>query len=446
MRRNEPHPNIIFYVSHDTGRRISPYGVETLDTPAAERVAQEGMLFEQAFATAPQCSPSRSSLFTGCYPQQTGVMGLTGSWAGWALSPDCTHIADYLSRAGYETALIGLAHEAIGAGCDGEVMRQFGFDSVEYETCTLPAKHAASNLEEWLNKREQKEAPFFAEVCVFETHTPYDFDGCQPDDSHGVSVPPYLKDSPAAREMFAQYQGSVAEWDRGLGMLLDLLDRRGLTENTILVVTTDHGLPMPRAKTTLYDPGIETLLMLRYPGRIPAAVRSRALISNVDILPTVLELAGLELADGIEGQSFAKLMDDPGREHRDAVFAQKTFHGLYDPMRCIRTERYKYIRNFEQGLGERGPADTRDTSLYVENREHLSGMRVKEELYDLDADPLEHTNLAQVLEFADIKRAMMQRLLAWMRSVDDPILSGTVASPFYRESIEELTTVDEDSK
>ena len=426
-------PNVLIYISHDTGRHISPYGITTVHTPNMERVAKEGALFENYFCTAPQCSPSRAGMFTGRYPHANGVMGLTHARFAWDLSRSETHAAQHFKDLGYNTASIGMTHEMRDR--EGR-----GFDT--YIPQTLAASVAAE-MEAWLVGRESRE-PFYLQIGTIETHRGYLRDGVEPDDSLGVTVPPHLKETPASRRDFAEFQGSVKRWDDGLGGILEILDRRGLTENTILVVTTDHGVGVPRAKMSLYDPGIGVLCMIRWPrGGIAGGERYNELLSNVDLLPTLLELAGGSSTPGMQGRTFAPLLRGRPYQPRERIYAEMTFHTFYDPMRCVRTRDYKYIRNFEmsKSLHCNWNADYLPSSLALPDAEEQPGNRHHhpyEELYDLREDPLEARNVAGDAAYQEVREQLCHALADWMHLTGDPLLHGPVPSPFYRQAIQDL--------
>jgi N-sulfoglucosamine sulfohydrolase len=417
-------PNVVLFISHDTGRFVSPYGVGTVHPPNLERLAAESVLFENAFCTAPQCSPSRAALVTGRYPHSNGVMGLTHQDYAWSLHPSERPAAVLFGEGGYQTWLLGLQHETQDAGT-------LGFDHVDlcFNLAGVPER-----LEVALAGRDPSR-PFFCQLGCFETHRPWTQPGIEPDTSLGITVPAYLRDGPETRKEMAAFQGMVRHFDRELGRLLTVLDRSGLREDTILVVTTDHGAALPMAKGTLRDPGIETLLLMRYPGGgWGQGRRMGPLVSNVDILPTLLQAAGLEVPEAVQGTSFLSLLRGEETPARDAIFAEKTFHDCYDPMRGVRTRRYKYIRYFEKTAHHPIPADT---AMGGASRElgpvARSGF---EELFDLEADPGETRNLAGQGAYAHVCEEMRARLAAWMQATRDPLLEGPVGSPFYRRSIE----------
>jgi len=214
---------------------------------------------------------------------------------------------------------------------------------------------------------------------------------------------------------------------------------RGLADNTILVFTTDHGLPMPREKTTLYDRGIGVYLMMRYPGVFPAGLRSDALVSNIDVLPTLIEASGGTPPPELEGRSVYPLLTGGDYRPRARVFAKKTYHTSYDPVRCVRPRRHKYIFNFESVRPENYCLDIYNQPVLLENRRALAHSPNRfDELYDLEADPGETRNLAESPDHQETRRHLAGELLTWMVETNDPLLKGPVASPRYYEKIDWL--------
>jgi len=419
-------PNIILLITHDTGRFISPYGVKTVQTPNCERLALEGVTFEQSFCTAPQCSPSRAGIVTGRFAHSNGTMGLTHADFGWGLHENERPIAKLLGEASYETALLGFQHET-------SADHTLGFDYIDIKDRSALAM--ADNLAGFLDQRADIK-PFYAQFGCYETHRPHIRENVEPDDSLGLTLPPHVPDTPDTRKEWAGLQGLVKRFDDGLGQLLDLLDGRGLTDNTIFVLTTDHGLAVPRAKGTLFDLGIETMLIMRRPGKWPAGERRSDLVSNVDLLPTLLEAAGAPVPDKLQGQSFLPLLDGGDYQPREEVIAEKTFHGSYDPIRCIRTKTHKYIRYFEKSVCHLFPTDVLEgldgRDYGVERRDGPEG------LYDITADPGEQNNLADDPAHAELLRELRGRLHQWMVDTEDPLLKGPVGSPFYHRAIAEM--------
>ncbi len=430
-------PNIIVFVSHDTGRFIGPYGVGSVNTPNANRLASEGALFANSFATSPGCCPSRAGIFSGCAPHTAGILGQTGSWAGFRFSPDVTHASQHFKNLGYDTLLLGGAHEILGAGCPMSYLDGVGFDYLEDER-SLFVSGIESRMPALLNRCKGSGKPFYLQIGTQETHTAYLRDGVESYTEKGVEIPDsaVLSDGEGTRQWFADLQGSVNRLDEGLGTVMRYLDDNDLTDNTLLVFTTDHGLPAPREKTTLYDRGIETFLIARLPGVIPAGKCYDELVSNVDILPTLIEAAGGSPPDQIQGRSLLPLMTGGHYTPREALFAEKTFHTSYDPIRCVRTRKYKYIFNFESVRPENYCLDISYKPVLLECIDKLSKRPDRwDELYDLEADPRETNNLAESPDHQDVRHQLATQLAEWMAATADPLLHGPVASPrFYKRT------------
>ena len=414
-------PNVVMIITHDTGQHLGCYGAG-LATPHIDRLAETGVRFENYFCTAAQCSPSRGSIMTGKYPHRNGLVGL--AHIGWEFSPGERTLPMILGEAGYQTYLFGVQHETsrperlgyahvldcAGAGPDGKFLGRAA-DATDAFLARLPALSRA-------------DTPFFASIGFVETHRPFNQSGYDNDSPEDVTPLPWLPDRPGIREDIAGLNGLVYEVDRCVGRIIDALEQAGLRENTVLIFTTDHGTAMPRAKGTCYDPGVKTAMIVNAPGRFAPAVRTE-LASNVDLLPTLCEIAGAFAPDDIDGRSFLPLLEGRSCETRSDVFLEMTWHDRYNPMRAIRTSRWKYIRNF----GERPlvylPLDVFLGRAGEEVRdEYYASRRPEEELYDLDTDPLETANLADDPRCADVLRRLRARVADWMHSTGDRLLEG----------------------
>jgi arylsulfatase A-like enzyme len=424
-------PSILFFTCHDLGRHLGCYGRTTVHSPALDALASAGVKCDLAFCTAPQCSPSRASLHTGRYPHATGVLGLAHPPFDWRLPPRERHLAQILKEHGYATALVGMQH-LIAHGRAEEL----GYERV---LPVAPAPQAAEAAVALIGELAAGDRPFYLEVGFEEPHRPYDFGGAQPDDSRGVAVPPYLPDVPDARRDLADFQGAIRVMDAGVGRVLTGLRALGLDDDTWVVFTADHGAAMPRAKGTLYDPGLEVALLMRWPaGGLRGGRDFGELLSNVDVTPTLLDGLGLPVPDNLHGRSFWPLVTDTPYRPRTEVFAEKTFHTAYEPMRGIRTTTHKCIVNLEIGTAVDVPADIRESLIYPHLIQEYGRVRDHVELYDLFADPWEHTNVAGRPDLADVEARLRRHLLEWMRETDDPLLRGPVASPFYHEAMRRL--------
>ncbi len=234
-------------------------------------------------------------------------------------------------------------------------------------------------------------------------------------------------------------QASIADMDAAVGRVLAALERSGRAAQALVVFTTDHGLAMPRAKCTLYDSGIEVALMMRLGSAARPQVRAE-LVSNLDVLPTMLDAldaAGAAPPPHLQGRSLLPLLEGGAYEPRTAVFAEKTFHSYYDPMRCIRTDSHKLIRNFETAFAVEVPGDIQRGAIFRSDPGRYSTDRPAiVELYDLAADPLEQHNLAGTMEAREVEVRLNEELWSWMEATDDPLLKGPVSSPRYRAAMQ----------
>lgn len=419
-------PNILLITCHDTGRHVGCYGVETVQTPAIDGLAADGYRFTNVFAASPVCSPSRGAMLTGRYPQSNGLIGLTQPPWGWSLHSGERHLSHILRDAGYHTALFGLQHEASDTARLGFAAR-YGESSPSGGR--EPAREVASTVASFLERAPTLQAPFFAQVGFFETHRPFDFGGATPDDGKGVFVPPYLVANEAARTQLAQLQGAIRQADAAVGTITSALERTGLAQDTIVIVTADHGIEFPRSKWFLYDPGIEVALVARWPGGGIAGGRtSDWLLSNVDLLPTLLELVGVPVPVGVQGRSFAGAFAvEAASPPRDAVFG--LFTGGANESRCVRTDRHKLIRTFTPRRRHEVPVDVAN----VAQRQPCPVV----ELFDLAQDPNEFTDVADDPAYAAVRGDLNARLWAWLEEVEDPILRGPMPTPTYRAAIAE---------
>ncbi len=410
-------PNILYVHSHDTGRWVRPYG-HSVRTPNIQRLAEEGVLFRQAFCAAPTCSGSRACLLTGQYAHSNGMVGL--AHRGFSLNDYSQHIVHTLHDLGYWSALIGEQH--ISKKPD-----VIGYD----EVYKIPTNHTDNVVPVTLDLLERAgDKPFFLSVGFFETHREF-FRPSSPRKANYVIPPPNLPDTPETRLDMAAFQESARSLDRGVGAVLDALDAEGLAENTLVICTTDHGLAFPGAKATLYDRGLGVMLILRGPGGFTGGKAIDTLVSHIDLFPTVCDLAGVERPPYLQGESLLPLVKGEAEDVRDAIFAEKTYHVAYEPERCVRTRRYKYIRRFyeEHPTPVLANIDDGPSKDVVLSNGWARQPVPTEQLYDLLHDPNEANNLAVDPEHTDILQELRSRLHAWMEETRDPLLYGPVPAP-----------------
>ena len=434
-----PPPNLLVIHCHDLGQYLGCYEASDSPSPTIDALATEGALFRQSFCTSPGCSPSRAALWTGYYPHQTGVYGLTHATFAWSMTGRGQHLAEYLGKNGYETALVGGYHESNNTDRLG-YQRYYTPDDGHY---FRPVADLADCCESFFAERKGKtERPFFLSVGIFEPHRPFDYGGVQPVKDPPSSIPAYIPmDTPearsAAQDEFRALHGAIAEMDRNVARMLAALEASGEADNTIVLFTSDHGLAMPRAKCSLYDVGIEVPLIIKGPD-IPAGAVREDLFSNVDVFPTLCDLMGLPTPEGLEGKSFAPCLREGTPGPRQEVFAEKTYHRSYDPIRCIRTRRYKYIINFEVNTLYDAASDIMLSPIFLASVSKYTGHRPAYELYDLENDPNEFDNLAGRPEHAEVEAELRTRLVNWMRETDDDLASRPVQSPYYTKLRGEL--------
>jgi arylsulfatase A-like enzyme len=404
-------PNILYLHSHDTGRCVQPYGHQ-VPTPNIQRLADQGVLFRQAFSAAATCSGSRAALLTGQWPHVNGMMGL--AHRGWSLHEPSRHLLHTLREAGYHSALVGEQHVS-------EDPSDLGYDHI-VELGTTRVHDVAPAARELIF--EGLPEPFFFSVGFFETHREY-FEPSSVRDALYSLPPSHLPDTPETRRDMASFKASARSLDQGVGAVLEALDGQGLGANTLVILTTDHGLAVPGAKSTLYDRGLGVMLILRGPGFTGGTV-SEALVSQVDLFPTMCDLAGLDVPEWAHGRS---LLEEP-RSDDDAIFAEITYHAAYEPQRAIRTPRWKYIRRYGDRtrpvLANVDDGPTKDALL-------ASGWGDRaiaaEQLFDLAVDPGEGTNLAGDAGCAPVLDELRDRLARWMADTRDPLLDGPVPAP-----------------
>ena len=410
-------PNILYINSHDTGRFTSPYGYPAI-TPNLQRLADQGVCFRQAHCAAPTCSASRASLLTGCCPHSNGMLGLVNR--GFRLADYQQHIIHTLRReAGYYSALIGLQHVAPDPAL-------IGYDHF----VTIPGNHVEQVTPAALQfLRTRPPQPFWLEVGFHETHRAYRIAG--PDDPPGFARPPEpIPDVPPTRQDMANFHATVRKLDWAVGEVLAALQAEGLAQNTLVISATDHGIAFPDMKTALYDAGTGVHLVIRGPGGFEGGKPCDALISHIDVFPTLCDLLQIPPPAWLQGKSFLPVIRGQAREINDEVHAELNYHASYEPKRAVRTRRWKYIRRYGDYRHPVLPNcdDGLSKTYWVQNGWGSQTLPI-EELFDLIFDPNERTNLAADPSYRDVLEDMRRRLRLWMESTSDPLLKGPVPAP-----------------
>lgn len=409
-------PNIIYLNSHDTGRYVQPYGYQ-VPTPNIQHLADQGVLFRRAFCAAPVCSGSRAALLTGQSAHGSGMLGL--AHRGYRLTHPERHIVHVLRDAGYWSGLIGEQH--VSASPD-----QVGYDEV-VELDSTKVHDVAPAATDLIARSAKEDRPFFLSVGFFETHREY-FSPSSVRDALYSRPPENVVDAPVTRRDMASFKASARSLDQGVGAVLNALDEHNLNENTLVILTTDHGLPFPDAKCTMFDRGLGVMLMVRGPGGFTGGRVVDEMVTHLDLYPTICALAGIDKPDWAEGSSLIPLVDGhPAPLHKE-IFAEVTYHAAYEPQRAVRTDRYKYMRRFDDTHRGRVLANVDDSPTKTLALDVGWGEvePPTEALYDLLLDPTEGNNRIDDPALSAIANDLRGRLADWMERTDDPLRHGPV--------------------
>lgn len=453
-------PNLILIIADDMNwDDCGAYGHPSIRTPNIDRLASQGMLFQHAYLTTNSCSPSRSSILTGKYPHNTGAEQLH-----WPLPKNSQTFAGKLKESGYYTAAAGKWHL-------GDAVRDH-FDKI-YEASTAgfvlptgkeggPKRMIAkqpSGCEDWEKALNDcpKNKPFFLWLAALDPHREYNKGALDPPHKlTDVIVPKHLPDTPEVREDLRLYYDEIGRLDSYVGKVLSQLEKLGQADNTVVMFISDNGRPFPRDKTTLYDGGIRTPWIVRWPKKIAKGSKSMALVSSVDIAVTFLELANLSgkplgKTDSAkmdhEGISFKNVLMDPKLSHRKYAFGEDHWHDYEDHARSVMTTQYKLIRNDYVDLPSTPSADAgrglswqkmielnKQGKLLAHQSTCFQSPRPKWELYDLSRDPAEINNLIDDPAYQKIKEDLTGALDRWSQKTGDYIPSRRTPDEFDRKT------------
>lgn len=427
--------NIVYLHTHDLGRFIQPYGFP-FPAPTVQQLAEEGILFRQAFSAAPSCSPSRAGLLTGQYPHQCGMNGLASPYIGYRLNDYSRHLAAHLRTNGYETAIAGVHH--IGNLPWIDPAKDLPYDRfLDHRTPLMNTNRmiVAQKAAEFLAEKHEK--PFFL-ACGFGVthHSQWERNYEETRDSMGTIDHRYIRplprhpDNEVARKETALFKRSVEILDLQFKTVLDAIDRNGLRHDTLVICTTDHGPGLPDVKCQLKDDGTGVMLIIRGPKGFDGGHVVDAMVSHLDIYPSICELLDHEPPPWLEGTSFLPLVNGTGEKVHEEIFTELGYHGPAKPQRGVRTERYKFIRYF--GAPVSFSYMDADGGMIHDYLNQLGRNRIpfpEEQLYDLAMDPIEINNLAHDPRYADVKMELSRKLDTWMTDTNDPILRGGVPRP-----------------
>lgn len=420
-------PNFLIIIADDcTYTDLAVYGGRNVRTPHIDRLAQEGMVFTQAYLSVAMCLPCRTELYTGLYPVRSGAC-----WNHSAARPGTLSIAHHLRALGYRVGLAGKKHVFPAAS--------FPFEDVPGVTgnCVAEVTHFdPTGIREFMARGDDE--PFCLIVGLVEPHSPWTMGDYSHFDQAKLELPPYMADTPATRRDYAKYLAEIEVLDERVGEILTALDQSGRADNTLVIFTSEQGAQFPGCKWTNWNTGVHTGFILRWPDRVEPGRRTDAMIQYADVAPTLVEAAGGDPdMYGFDGTSFLPVLLGERDKHRDfAYFMHNNIpEGPPYPIRAVTDGTYHYIRNL-----------TPD-ALYIEK--HMMGesrwheywlswlfdstfnertrslvfrymRRPPEQLYRLDEDPFEMNDLADDPEHADAKARLSAELDRWMAEQGDP--------------------------
>ena len=444
--------NVILFIADDISwNDYGCYGNKAARTPHIDRLAKGGLRFTEAYLTASSCSPSRASIVTGRYPHNNGK----AAELHLAIDGRLPWFPTLLREAGYYTAIVGKHHMKSAPG--GAHSDDKPFDLVDGGN--EPGNRGGhARWVKTLRERPQ-DKPFFFWFAAYDAHRGWDGDKDWDADRYGplhkpadVIVPPFLSDDEGTRQDLASYYNEVTRFDYYIGQVVAALEEEKLLDNTLLLVIADNGRPFPRAKTRLHDSGMQTALVAHWPAGIKARdAATDSLVSAIDLAPTILELAGVELPKTIQGVSITPIFKEPAAVVREYAFSEHNWHDYEAHGRSVRTDGLLYIRNFRPYQPWQGPADSvRSVShqqlIALRQRGELTAAqsdvflapRPAEELYRYRQDPHQLTNLANDPDLAQVKRRLSETLDRWMDETADSIPRDLSQDSFDRETGERI--------
>jgi len=409
-------PNFMFIIADDcTYRDIGCYGGQA-HTPNIDKLATEGMRFENCFQAAPMCSPTRHNVYTGLYPVKSGAYP-----NHTFVRPGVRSIVHYLKPLGYRVALNGKRHIAPR-------------DAFPFEYGGKQKNPDMAFADTFIGQCARSDTPFCIFQCSNEPHTPWNKGDPSRYDPAKFKLPPYFVDTPETREALSRYMAEITYFDDQVGQSLALLDKHGVADNTLVIVVSEQGSSFPFGKWTCYDTGLQSAFIARWPGKIPAGTVNEAMIEYVDVAPTFIEAAGGSPPAVLDGQSLLPVLTAGKQHHKGFVFGEMTTRGIingsdYYGIRSIRSGQYKYIWNFTPEVPFQNVCTNTDifkswqakavtdpcAAELVRRYQH----RPEEELYAIGDDPFEIKNLADDPALDQVKQDLRRRLVAWMKSTGD---------------------------
>lgn len=441
----ERKPNILLIVGEDHSPHLSCYGDTVIQTPNIDALAKDGLLFTNAYVTQSTCSPSRSSILSGLYPHQSGHLGLATHGYHYVIPVE--NLYQILKTQGYRTGMIGKLHvnPPEDFPIDFHPIKDSNFDKKGLE-------RYARYAEEFINASDD---PFFLMMNYPDSHWPFqDVVEGRPRKTVGpedVGVFPYIAwDNAGIRETIARLYNCILRLDECVGELLDVLQQSGKSDNTLVIYLSDHGDQLARGKYDIYEASTKIPLIVKWPKKTKKGAKSDALISTVDLFPTIAEVSGYKITDAtLTGKSLTPLFQNPDSPFRELLFTERNsdYKGSHYPRRAVRDQRFKlietllidrdnplatlYLTDTVNAIAKGGPKEWEiaESPVFKLYNEWRRPPRIQ--LYDLQKDPYELTDLSDVPAYTTVKNNLLAKLKTWQKETDDPLR--------FPEKLKELT-------
>ncbi|MHC5055783.1 MAG: sulfatase family protein [Planctomycetota bacterium] len=421
-------PNVLIIMADDCTHTDLPiYGGRNARTPTIDRLASGGLTFDRAYLAEAMCQPCRSELYTGLYPMRNGC-----AWNHSASRPSVTSMPHHLRKLGYRVGLAGKVHVRPAKVYPFDKVPGFDPNCGRQRT----RKHDLGPAREFMVRDG---GPFCLVIALVEPHVPWTMGDASRYPVNELELPPHIADTPRTRRDFAAYLAEITYMDRQVGDILKVLEASGRAADTLVLFTSEQGAQFPGCKWTNYDAGVHTALVARWPGRIAPSARTGALVQYADVLPTLMDIAGAEVAPGtLDGTSFRAVLSGESRTHREYVFGvhNNVPEGPPYPIRSITDGTYHYLRNltpdskyYEKHLMGQGRLNNPYWATWVksaETDERTARLvkryteRPREELFRLSDDRHEMENLAGDPEHEPARARLSKALDEWLRSQGDP--------------------------
>jgi len=417
VRRKGRGPDIVVVIGDDmTWHDAGCYGSRDARTPNIDKLAAEGMRFKHCFTSTAMCAPTRQQMYTGLYPVKSGAYPNHSRVKAGTRS-----VAHYLKDLGYRVGIAGKKHYGPA--------ESFPFENVSGKASDYEA------IGEFINRDEGQ--PYFLLVTSEQPHFPWKKGRADEYDPAKLRVPEYMVDTAETREGLAKYYAEITYLDEQVGKCMELVKQSGREEDTLFIFTSEQGSIFAHCKWTLYDTGIRTAFVARWPGRVKAGSVTDAMVQYVDVTPTLVEAAGGKPFGGLDGSSFLAVLSGQKEEHRRFVYGVHTTRGIISgsecyPIRSIRDARFKYIINLNSKSEFRNIVTEKNNGGYwnswVEKAKTDADAAKKvekymrrpaEELYDCEKDPYELNNLTDEPRYREMMNSFRRRLFSWMNEQGD---------------------------